>query len=71
MAGQILSRDELARRALGRDNSVYDRSIDVHISTLRRKLGPYPGNTERIKTVRNLGYLYVVSQNDGDTSLQC
>lgn len=66
MAGQILSRDELARRALGRDNSVYDRSIDVHISTLRRKLGPYPDNSERIKTVRNLGYLYTISQNDAE-----
>ena len=58
MAGQVLTRDELARKALGRENSVYDRSIDVHISSLRRKLGPNPDETERIKTVRNLGYLY-------------
>ncbi|MEI6205586.1 MAG: response regulator transcription factor [Desulfuromonadales bacterium] len=68
MAGQVLTRDELARRALGRENSVYDRSIDVHISSLRRKLGPDPGNNERIKTVRNLGYQYVLSQNTGVTS---
>ncbi len=58
MAGLVLTRDELAKKALGRGNSVYDRSIDVHVSSLRRKLGPNPDNTERIKTVRNLGYLY-------------
>lgn len=58
LAGQVVSRDELVRHALGRRLTAYDRSIDVHVSSLRRKLGPLPGETERIKTVRNIGYLY-------------
>ncbi len=58
-AGRVLSRDELSRQALGRRASSYDRSLDVHLSNLRRKLGPLPGKRERIKTVRGVGYLYV------------
>jgi two-component system response regulator CpxR len=38
--------------------SAYDRSIDVHVSSLRRKLGQQHGTGELIKTVRNVGYLY-------------
>lgn len=57
-AGKVVSRDDLARQALGRDASVYDRSIDVHMSSLRKKLGQRPDKLERIKTVRNIGYLY-------------
>jgi two-component system response regulator CpxR len=59
MAGQVVSRDELSRQALGRRASSLDRSLDVHISNLRRKLGPLPGGQERIKTVRAVGYQYV------------
>jgi two-component system response regulator CpxR len=58
-AGRVLSRDELSRAALGRRASSFDRSLDVHISSLRRKLGPLPEGGERIKTVRGVGYLYV------------
>jgi two-component system response regulator CpxR len=43
---------------LGRPLSAYDRSIDVHISNLRRKLGTAPGGGERFKAVRGIGYLY-------------
>jgi DNA-binding response OmpR family regulator len=57
-AGQVVSRDDLVQQALGRRLSAYDRSIDVHVSSLRRKLGHPSGETERIKTVRNIGYLY-------------
>lgn len=64
LAGQVVSRDELLRRAMGRGNSTYDRSIDVHISSLRKKLGYYSVKEERIKTVRNVGYLYVFSKQD-------
>ncbi len=39
-AGTVVSRDELSRRALGRRASAFDRSLDVHLSNLRRKLGP-------------------------------
>lgn len=57
-AGQVVSREELARGALGRDLGMNDRSIDVHISSLRKKLGQHPGGFERIRSIRNLGYLY-------------
>lgn len=57
--GSVVNRDDLVRQALGRDSSVYDRSIDVHISSLRKKLGSKPDGSERIKTIRNSGYLYV------------
>lgn len=57
-AGQIVSREELAAGALGRSLGMNDRSIDVHISSLRKKLGHYCSGMDRIKTVRNLGYLY-------------
>ena len=58
-AGTVVSRDELSRKALGRRASAFDRSLDVHLSNLRRKLGRLPGGGERIKTVRGVGYLYV------------
>jgi len=57
-AGQVISREELVEKALGRQLSAYDRSIDVHVSALRKKLGHYCGNIERIKTIRSVGYLY-------------
>jgi two-component system response regulator CpxR len=58
-AGNVVSRDDLSRQALDRRSSAFDRSLDVHISNLRRKLGPLPGGRERIKTVRGVGYIYV------------
>lgn len=60
-AGRVLSKDELARRALRRPLGLFDRSIDMHVSRLRSKLGDNGGGV-RIKTVRNRGYLYVAPQ---------
>ena len=61
-AGQILSRDQLAKVALGRTLGAFDRSIDNHISNLRRKLGPLNPedgvDAERIRSIRGSGYLY-------------
>jgi len=57
-AGKVVSREELASRALGRSFNPLDRSIDVHVSSLRRKLGTLPDGGERIKSVRGVGYLY-------------
>ena len=57
-AGRIVRREELVRGALGRELSPLDRSIDMHISHLRKKLGHYIGEVERIKTVRGVGYAY-------------
>jgi DNA-binding response OmpR family regulator len=57
-AGQIVTREELSKEVLGRSSSPFDRSIDMHISNLRKKLGHHFGATERIKTVRGVGYIY-------------
>jgi two-component system response regulator CpxR len=57
-AGRVLKRDDLVRSALGRELSVFDRSIDMHVSHLRKKLGHRFGEVERIKTVRGVGYIY-------------
>jgi two-component system response regulator CpxR len=64
-AGTVVSRDDLSVKALGRRASAFDRSLDVHISNLRRKLGPLADGRERIKTVRGVGYLYVRPAGDG------
>ncbi len=55
-AGKTLTRDFLTDAAMGRSLGVFDRSVDVHISNLRRKLNNDP-ELERIKTVRGSGYL--------------
>ena len=59
-AGRTVTREELSRTVFGRPLFPEDRSIDVHISHLRRKLGPRNGGGERIKTLRGAGYLYVM-----------
>lgn len=58
--GKIISREDLTQAALGRPMSPMDRSIDVHVSNLRRKLGPYESDQERIKAIRGSGYVYLL-----------
>ena len=66
-AGQVVTREFLAQTVLGRRFVAYDRSIDMHVSKLRKKLGPQPGNEgERIKTVRGVGYIYARPSEVGD-----
>lgn len=55
--GQAFSKEELTEYALGRKYTAYDRSIDVHISNLRNKLGDHSTKNPWIKTVRGFGYL--------------
>lgn len=57
--GEVVEKDAIARKALGRRIMPYDRSVDVHIGNLRKKLGPLSDGRQRIKTVRGRGYLYV------------
>jgi two-component system response regulator CpxR len=57
-AGKVLSREEIAETALGRPIGFADRSIDNHISNLRKKLGTHVGAIERIQNVRGAGYVY-------------
>ncbi|MFL6301706.1 MAG: response regulator transcription factor [Terriglobales bacterium] len=57
--GTVVSRESLAEAALGRKLGLLDRSIDVHVSRLRRKLADCFGdNEELIKAVRGSGYVY-------------
>jgi two-component system response regulator CpxR len=60
-AGRVVSKAVLSERALGRELTRYDRSIDMHLSSLRKKLGPLANGEERIKTVRGIGYQYTHS----------
>jgi len=57
-AGKILTRGEIAESALGRAVGRLDRSIDNHISNLRKKLGPEVSGIERIRSMRGTGYCY-------------
>jgi two-component system response regulator CpxR len=62
--GRVLDRDKLLDEISGRSYDVFDRSIDVHISSLRRKLGDDPKNPRYIKTIRSVGYMLVPNAND-------
>ena len=57
-ANKVLSRDQLMTHIHGRDAGPYDRSIDVQIGRLRRKIEPDPANPQRIKSIRGAGYLF-------------
>jgi DNA-binding response OmpR family regulator len=63
-AGQVVSREELTEKVLGRKIGPFDRVIDVHVSNLRKKLGTLD-RSERIKAVRNAGYLFVNRSEKG------
>ncbi|MGH9799393.1 MAG: response regulator transcription factor [Blastocatellia bacterium] len=63
-ADRVLSRDQLLDEISGRNYEVFDRSIDVHISSLRRKLGDDPKNPRFIKTVRSAGYMLIRQPED-------
>ena len=54
--GLVFTRENLLELAVGREFSRYDRSVDMHISTLRRKLGDDPHNPAYLKTIRGMGY---------------
>ena len=56
--GQAFSKEELTEYALGRKYTAYDRSIDVHISNLRNKLGDNQHGEPLVKTVRGFGYMF-------------
>ncbi|MDX2455396.1 response regulator transcription factor [Desulfosarcina sp.] len=62
-AGRVLSRDQLLDAVAGRSYDVFDRSVDVHISSLRRKLGEDPRNPRFIQTIRTAGYMFKVPKD--------
>ena len=67
-AGQVISRESLVTRVLGREFSPFDSSINTHIYNLRRKLGPAAGGGERIVGIRGIGYLYACSSKSSSHS---
>jgi two-component system response regulator CpxR len=57
-AGQMVSKDQLSVAALGRKMEPFDRSLDVHISNIRKK---FPTKPDRIQTIRGRGYRLIAS----------
>ena len=57
-SGEVVEKKDLYLAALGREPVAYDRSIDMHVSNLRRKLGPAKDGSDRIETIRGIGYQY-------------
>ena len=55
---RVLSRDRLLDLADARDPDAFDRSIDVRINRIRKKIEPDPANPRFIRTVRGLGYVF-------------
>ena len=57
-AGRLVTKAELSEQGLGRPLARFDRSIDVHISSIRQKLAAHAPGVELIKTVRGMGYQF-------------
>ena len=63
-AGRVVKREDLVRSVLGRELSVFDRSIDMHISHLRKKI---EGGDALIKTIRGVGYQFARTPEEAGT----
>ena len=61
-AGRVLGREQLIDLVRGSAEESFDRSIDVHVSHLRQKLGDDPRNPRLLKTVRGVGYMLAVAE---------
>lgn len=59
-AGKVVKKEDLSQRVLDRRLSPFDRSLDMHVSNLRKKMGLRKDESERIKTIRSVGYIYTV-----------
>ena len=57
--GRVVSKSALCEQALGRALARYDRSVDMHLSNLRRKLGTLNDGRSPIQTVRGVGYQFI------------
>jgi DNA-binding response OmpR family regulator len=62
--GQVQSRESLTERVLGRRLTPYDRSIDTHVSNLRRKLGLGENGLPEIRSIRGAGYVLIASSSE-------
>lgn len=59
-AGSLVTKEQLSEVCLGKKLQTFDRSIDMHLSNLRRKIGDFEKNKPRIKTIRGSGYQYLI-----------
>ena len=60
-AGNVVKKEDLSVQVLERELSPFDRSLDIHISNLRKKLGKHENEDDRIKTIRSVGYIYTLT----------
>jgi two-component system response regulator CpxR len=60
--GKVVTREEMSEGVLGRQFHPFDRSLDMHVSRLRRKLGEH-GAEDLVKTIRGVGYQLTVNSN--------
>jgi len=61
-AGRVVTRENLVDTVLSRKFSPFDRSIDMHVSKIRKKLGDAENGTDHIKTVRGVGYIFTLER---------
>jgi DNA-binding response OmpR family regulator len=61
--GEVVPREELSDRVLGRKFDPFDRSLDMHVSRLRRKLVAHGSHGEQVKTIRGVGYQLTVGRS--------
>lgn len=61
--GKVVEKNQLAEEAMSRSLTLFDRSLDMHLSNLRKKLGVHDDGQTRIKTIRGVGYMYVAAQS--------
>ena len=57
-AGEVVSKEQISEEVLGRRLASFDRSIDMHLSNIRKKIAEF-NNAERIKTMRGTGYVFI------------
>lgn len=63
-AGNVVDKNTLNIAALGRPIQLYDRSIDMHVSNLRKKIAVVAGEDPKIRTIRGVGYLFIPDNSD-------
>lgn len=64
--GKVVAREILSERVLGREFNPFDRSLDMHVSRLRRKLNEGSVRGDQVKTIRGTGYQLVLRRNSAD-----
>ena len=61
--GKVITREEISENVLGRKFHPFDRSLDMHVSRLRRKLAESGAPEEQVKTIRGVGYQLTVNSS--------